>query len=62
MVEIDDWMDYLSIEPETVDLLKLRESAKRNMPAARQWFLSRLHSNQGINFPSDRKQVKRFEF
>lgn len=41
---IDDWEDYLSIEPDVEVLLKIRKAASRNRPAARQWFISAMKS------------------
>ena len=45
---IEDWDDYLSIEPETEVLLKLRKSAEANLSASRQWYVSAMRS-RGID-------------
>jgi putative transposase len=46
---IDDWEDYLSIEPETMTVLKIRKAASRNRPLARQWFISMMKKTRGIS-------------
>lgn len=45
---IKDWREYLSINPETVQVLKIRKAAIRNRPAGRCWFLKRMENILGI--------------
>lgn len=48
-ISIDKWDEYLTIEPETEVLIKLRKAARKNRPLARQWYISKMKKIRGIS-------------
>lgn len=48
-IDIEDWQEYLSIDPETAQILKIRKAVKKNNPVGRYWFLKRMEKTHGIS-------------
>lgn len=46
---IDDWKEYLTIEPETMTTIRIRAAARKNRPLARQWFISVMKKTRDIS-------------
>ncbi len=60
-IDIEDWQEYLSIDPETVQILKIRKAAQMNSPVGRYWFLKRMVNTHGINaIPQHRGRPRKY--
>ena len=49
LLDISDWRSYLAISPEAKTIHRLRDAAKRNRPACRDWYYFRLRNLLGID-------------
>ncbi|MBN2587488.1 MAG: transposase [Candidatus Fermentibacteraceae bacterium] len=47
--EVNDWKEYLSMAPETMIAIKIRDATRKNRPLARQWYISMMKKTRGIN-------------
>lgn len=60
-IDIDNWQEYLSINPETVQTLKIRKAAKMNSPVGKQWFIKRIVNTHGENsVPNARGRPRKY--
>lgn len=60
-INIEDWQEYLSIDPETAQTLKIRKAVKRNCPVGRYWFLKRMEKTHGISaVPQKRGRPRKY--
>ena len=60
-IDIENWQEYLSIDLETIQLLKIRKAAKMNRPAGRYWFLKRIENTHGISaVPQQRGRPRKY--
>ena len=60
-IDIEDWQEYLSIDPETAQILKIRKAVKKNNPVGRYWFLKRMEKTHGTSaVPRERGRPRKY--
>ncbi len=60
-IDIDDWQQYLAMDPEFTKILKIRKALKKNYPVGRYWFLKQMENTHHISaVPRDRGRPRKY--